>query len=94
MLEQADADFSASRLAQLRRRPLPDNYDLQHLCAFHQHIFGDVYPWAGEIRTVAIFKGDPFCLPQHIESFGTEVFTALPTATICEIATASTSSTV
>ncbi len=46
-LEQAETDFSAVRLAQLQRRALPGNYDLPHLQRFHQHIFGDVYPWGG-----------------------------------------------
>jgi len=62
------------RLAQLRRREAPGVYDLAHLQGFHRRIFGDVYPWAGELRTVSIAKGDPFCLPQHLESFASEVF--------------------
>jgi fido (protein-threonine AMPylation protein) len=65
LLEQTETDFSASRLAQLRRRLLPGNYDLRRLCLFHQHSSSDVYPWARQIRTVAIFKGDSFCLPQQ-----------------------------
>jgi len=35
--------------------------------AIHRHIFQDVYPWAGEIRTVTLHKpGATFCLPQYI----------------------------
>lgn len=26
--------------------------DLEHLQAIHRHLFQDVYPWAGELRTV------------------------------------------
>lgn len=59
VLEQADADFSTVRLAQLNRRELPGDYDLTHLRGFHRAIFGDLYPWAGELRTVGIAKGDP-----------------------------------
>ncbi len=33
-LEDAEADFSAVRLAGLGRRPLPGNYDLAHLQRF------------------------------------------------------------
>lgn len=33
-------------------------FDKKHICAIHKHLFGDVYPWAGEIRTVNIFKAD------------------------------------
>jgi cell filamentation protein len=50
---------------------------LAHLCAFHQEIFRDIYPWAGEIRTVNIAKGQPFCLAQHLVTYGTDIFTAL-----------------
>jgi cell filamentation protein len=80
VLEQADADFSAVRLAQLHRRDLPGDYDLAHLRRFHRVVFGDLYPWAGELRTVSIAKGDPFCLPQHIESFAHDTFTRLAAA--------------
>lgn len=80
VLEQADADFSAVRLAQLHRRELPGDYDLAHLRSFHRVVFGDLYPWAGELRTVAIAKGDPFCLPRHIESFAGDTFTRLAAA--------------
>ncbi|MGH3510780.1 MAG: Fic/DOC family protein [Pseudonocardiaceae bacterium] len=80
VLQRADADFSALRLAQLRHRELAGNYDLDHLRGFHCVLFGDVYPWAGELRTVGIAKGDPFCLPQHIEAFAEGVFSRLATA--------------
>ncbi|MFD3702858.1 Fic/DOC family protein [Nocardia sp. NPDC058658] len=76
-LRQAEADLSQAALADLGMRPLHGRYDLQHLCAFHREIFADVYPWAGEIRTVGIAKSDPFCLPDHIASYSAEVFAAL-----------------
>ena len=79
-LEAAETDFTAVRLAGLLQRPLPGNYDLAHLRRFHERIFGDVYPWAGELRTVVISKGGTFCLPQHIESFAADVFGRLAAA--------------
>lgn len=77
LLAQAEADFSAVRLAQLRHTDAPGRYDLNHLCALHRHIFADVYPWAGEIRTVVISKGRMFCMPRHIEPAAAEVFARL-----------------
>lgn len=68
-LARRENDAATVRLFQLRLYPLPGSYDIEHLRTFHRHIFGDVYPWAGEIRTVAIAKTDLFALPQHIESF-------------------------
>lgn len=80
-LEVAEADFSALRLAGLGQRPLPGDYDLAHLQRFHERIFGDVYPWAGQLRTVVIARGGMFCLPQHIESYApAEVFARLADA--------------
>jgi cell filamentation protein len=52
-------------------------YDLRHLCGIHHRIFGDIYDWAGQLRTVAIAKGSWFCLPQYIESSAADIFRAL-----------------
>lgn len=38
---------------------LPRTYDAAHVRAIHRHLFQDVYEWAGEYRTVNIFKGTP-----------------------------------
>jgi cell filamentation protein len=76
-LRVVEADLTAAALADLGTRMLPGGYDLVHLRLFHAEIFGDLYPWAGEIRTVGIAKSDPFCLPQHIEAYSGEVFNAL-----------------
>lgn len=76
-LDRVEAEITALRLAQLAENPLPGAYDLQHLRAVHKQIFGDLYAWAGELRTVAIAKRDVFCLPQHIRAFADEVFARL-----------------
>ena len=51
-------------------RPLsPGNFDVDGFRAIHRHLFGRVYAWAGEFRTVRISKGDStFCYPEHIGS--------------------------
>jgi cell filamentation protein len=64
-------------MAHLGNTTLSGSYDLTHLQAFHREIFGDVYPWAGEIRVVGIARSDPFCLPQHIETYSADVFGGL-----------------
>ncbi|GAA4610893.1 Fic family protein [Actinoallomurus liliacearum] len=73
-LSQAEADLTYLMLARLETRSLPGKYDLAHLQAFHKAIFGDIYPWAGELRTVVIAKGRHFCLPQYIQSISDEIF--------------------
>lgn len=40
-------------------------------------MFQDVYRWAGEIRNCNIAKQDLFCLTEHIESFGRDIFNKL-----------------
>jgi cell filamentation protein len=59
-LSQAEADMVRTALAVLTGRPLPGAYDLAHWQAFHRRIFGGLYPWAGELRTVQIAK--PKCV--------------------------------
>jgi cell filamentation protein len=77
-LARREHDASTARQLELQANPLPGRYDLEHLQAFHRHIFGDLYPWAGEIRTVTIAKGDLFALPKHIKPYLTEVLGQLP----------------
>jgi cell filamentation protein len=79
-LAQVEAALSASRLIDLERRRLPGEYDLDHLRAFHRYILGDVFGWAGELRTVSIAKGSLFCLPQHLTTAGADVFGRLAAA--------------
>ena len=79
-LQQAEALLTTLRLIELQEKPLPGGYDMEHLQEFHRFIFGDVYDWAGELRTVVIGKGNVFCLPQFIESFAADVFGRLAVA--------------
>jgi cell filamentation protein len=79
-LAEVEAALSASRIVDLERRRLPGWHDLAHLRAFHRLILGDVYDWAGELRTVSIAKGSLFCLPQHLESYGADIFGRLAAA--------------
>lgn len=74
-----EAALTASRLVDLEQHRLPGAYDLTHLQAFHRYIFGDIYAWAGELRTVSIAKGGLFCLPQHLSTYAAEVFGKLAT---------------
>ena len=76
-LEAAEREITHAALIFLGESPVPPSYDLRHLCAIHRRIFGDIYDWAGQLRTVAIAKGTWFCLPQYIESAAAEVFQAL-----------------
>ncbi|WP_042400643.1 Fic/DOC family protein [Streptacidiphilus carbonis] len=74
VLAEAEADLAVVELAILDAEPLPGGYDLAHLQAFHRQIFGCVYPWAGELRTVEISKGTSFCPSINIVPFAEDVF--------------------
>src|ERR1700722_6044595 len=76
-LEVAEREITHAALVFLKEAPVQPAYDLGHLCAIHRRIFGDIYGWAGQLRTIAIATGSWFCLPQYIESSAAETFGAL-----------------
>lgn len=56
-LDAFEADATAVRMLELIESPLNGDFDLLHLKGIHRHLFQDVYPWAGELRTVDIRRG-------------------------------------
>ncbi|AUU83017.1 putative adenosine monophosphate-protein transferase Fic [Leclercia adecarboxylata] len=68
-LAQAAYQFTALRAATLGLGPLLRG--LPHLCAIHQHIYQDIFDWAGDIREMDIYQGDTrFCHFAYIEKEG------------------------
>ena len=59
LTDAAELDYFEREFVTFRAtQDLPSgNFDLNHLCAIHRHLFQDVYDWAGEIRIVEIAKG-------------------------------------
>lgn len=77
-LSLAEADIVRTALAVLTSRPLPGDHDLVHWQAFHRRIFGGLYPWAGELRTVQIAKPNAFyARPEHIAGYAQGIFADL-----------------
>ena len=65
-LERTERFLSEQRLTE----GCPEgNFDLAHLQAIHHHLFQDVYEWAGQLRTVDMYKSAPgeFKPPDRIE---------------------------
>lgn len=54
-LEAAEVELTQARIEQFE--PDFDNISLSALRGIHRSLFQDVYPWAGELRTVDISKG-------------------------------------
>jgi cell filamentation protein len=73
-LESLEARLTFLRGLHLASDPIAGEYDLPHLQAFHRYLFGGLYEWAGDLRTVVLAKTDLFCLPEHIESYAAEIF--------------------
>lgn len=48
---------STTAMVEMDLESMPGMYDLKHLRNIHKRIFGEVYDWAGEIRTINIGKG-------------------------------------
>ncbi len=78
-LSRAEAVIVAARSHQLRRDRIDGSYDVQRLQAFHRHLFGDVYPWAGEFRTVNIARTGMFGDWRHIRDYLDRVVASLAT---------------
>jgi cell filamentation protein len=77
-LSQAEANIVGLALRALVDEPLPGSYDLAHWQAFHRRIFGSLYPWAGELRTVQIVKPNAFyARPEHIAGYAQGIFAEL-----------------
>jgi cell filamentation protein len=65
-LAEAETGFVETRI----RAGLPKGrFSVTHYRACHRWLFGDVYHWAGQYRTVRLSKGrSVFCYPEHIDS--------------------------
>lgn len=73
-LEQAEIELTSVQLFELQTKPIKGQFDFRHLCKIHEHIFQDLFDWAGKIRTVNISKNNIFCLVQHIPSYADTIF--------------------
>jgi cell filamentation protein len=51
-LASAEADFTAIRLTQLHLKPLVGAFTTEHLQRVHNHIYQDIFEWAGKLREV------------------------------------------
>ena len=76
-LFNAERELVSLRTYELNEKPLKGNFDFKYLKDIHKYLFQDVYRWSGDIRNCNIAKQDLFCLTEHIESFGNDIFNKL-----------------
>lgn len=74
---KAERLYSGLRQSELLNKPINGDLDFKHLKAIHFYLFQDLFYWAGKTRTVAIAKGNLFCLPPYIESYAKDIFSNL-----------------
>lgn len=83
LTDQKDLDEFETAMFVLRSdEPWPEgDLDVTHYLTLHQHLFQDVYDWAGEIRTIRIGKGGNwFCYPEFIAHELSRIFQELAQA--------------
>ena len=76
-LKIAEREITSLRTAQALTTRIEGCFDFKHLAQIHHFLFGDIYEWAGTIRTVNISKGNQFCLCQFIQEQMDEIFIKL-----------------
>ncbi|EJF82674.1 hypothetical protein MCU_01361 [Bartonella elizabethae Re6043vi] len=70
VLERVESTFAYVRSFELMRAARGGKFDLNHMKDIHKKLFGDVYEWAGEIRSIDITKGGClFAYHHQIESY-------------------------
>lgn len=65
-LRRIDKRISSYRTAEILRSPLKIPFNFDNLVAIHSHLFGDIYPSAGMIRTSSSKKHREYCQPEYI----------------------------
>ena len=76
-LRVAEREIAAVRVLEAERTPIRGKLDFKHLCDIHRYIFGDIFEWAGKLRTVNISKGNPFCHAEVLSTYGIDLFEKL-----------------
>ena len=76
-LRIAEREIAAVRILEATRTPIRGKLDFKHLCDIHRYIFGDIFKWAGKLRTVDISKGNPFCRAEVLDLYGADLFRKL-----------------
>lgn len=77
-LDLVESTLVAAKAAQWEEHPLCATFDFAHYKAIHAHLFGELYDWAGQVRTINISKkGTRFCPADEIESVAAAIFRRL-----------------
>lgn len=65
LLNTAERDYSSLRFGELLSSEEKPQFNVDYYLSVHQHIFQDVYPWAGKTRVMDTAKGDSLFVPHQ-----------------------------
>lgn len=88
-LDDAESDITSLEIVGLMVNGMPLNsaISFEVMKKIHKQLFGDIYTWAGEIRTINLEKDSTkFCEYRFIESEGARIFDELAAENLQEVA--------
>ncbi len=77
LLDEIEMCFVSIRAAELLKTENDWKFDFADFRAIHRQLFGDLFPFAGDIRYVTEVQRTVFCLPQYIPSMAEQLFSGL-----------------
>ncbi len=77
-LDEIEEEFVTLRSVELSEETIDPPFSIDTIKYIHKKLFGDIYEWAGEFRTIDISKGNSrFANMTYIESSLNEIFSNL-----------------
>lgn len=59
-LSLIEQDLTSHAILELRLNPVVGSFDALHFCEIHRRIFDEIYPFAGQYRTIPLYKEEIF----------------------------------
>lgn len=77
-LDAVEAALVTAKATQWEDMPQCSTFDFEHYKLIHKYLFGELYDWAGEVRTINIAKkGTQFCPADEIPRVSKAIFRRL-----------------
>ncbi len=78
VLKELETTITLNKITEYSLNPLFNTFDVQHYKEIHKYLFGNIYDWAGEYRTVDMSKkGTAFANADSIENLMSKCFERL-----------------
>ncbi len=78
-LERRITETKTLALSRTDSEILKGSFNLEHLCAIHRYLFGDIYDWAGELRKNDFIGASKsaFCSAALLETYANSIFSKM-----------------